>query len=79
MSSKEKRFTIGVLVSGIMDEVTKCVCNGVLQKAKQADVNVVIFPGKYLERDLSDNRELMYEYQHNTIFSYATKENVDIF
>lgn len=77
MSSKEKRFTIGVLVSGIMDEVTKCVCNGVLQKAKQADVNVVIFPGKYLERDLSDNRELMYEYQHNTIFSYATKENVD--
>lgn len=77
MSSKEKRFTVGVLVSGIMDEVTRCVCNGVLQKAKQADVNVVIFPGKYLERDLSDNRELMYEYQHNTIFSYAKKENVD--
>lgn len=38
---------------------------------------MVIFPGKYWDRDLSDNRELMYEYQYNTAFSYARKENVD--
>ena len=74
---ERKRFTIGVLVSGILDEFTKCVCEGVLQKAKNMDVNVVIFPGKFLYRDLSDNRELMFEYQYNTVFSYAKKENVD--
>ena len=77
MVKEEKRLTIGVLVSGIMDDITKYVCRGVLQEARAADVNVVIFPGKYWERDLSDNRELMYEYQYNTAFSYARKENVD--
>lgn len=76
MGGKE-RYTIGVLASGIMDEVTKYVCKGVFQGAKQFDVNVVVFPGKYLERDLSDNQELMYEYQYNTLFSYAGKENID--
>ena len=77
MADDKKRLTIGVLVSGIMDDVTRYVCRGVLQAARVADVNVVIFPGKYWERDLSDNRELMYEYQYSTVFSFARKENVD--
>lgn len=74
---EEKRFTVGVLVSGIMDEFTKYVCKGVFQVAKMENVDVVVFPGKYLERDLSDNRELMYEYQYSTVFSYAQIKNVD--
>lgn len=77
MTEEKKRLTIGVFVSGIMDDNTRDVCRGVLQEARAADVNIVVFPGKYWERDLTENRELMYEYQHNTIFSYATKENVD--
>ena len=77
MAEKRKRYTIGVLVSGILDEFTKYVCKGVLQGAKSADVNVVVVPGKYLDRDLSDKRELFYEYQYSTLFSYLNKENVD--
>ena len=77
MAGNGRRYTIGVLVSGILDEFTKYVCKGVLQEAKACDVNVVIFPGKYLNRDLMGNMELMYEYQHNTVFSYAKKENID--
>ena len=77
MAEEKKRLTIGVLVSGIMDDNTRDVCRGVLREARAADVNIVVFPGKYWERDLTENRELMYEYQHNTIFSYAKKENVD--
>ena len=77
MSNEKRRLTIGVLVSGIMDDFTKLVCRGVMQMAKQLDVNVVVLPGKYLNRDLSDNQELMYEYQFNTIFSYARPDNVD--
>lgn len=69
MEKKKKRFTIGVLVSGILDEFTKYVCKGILQGAKLAGVNTVIIPGKYIDRDLSDNQELQYEYQYNTIFS----------
>lgn len=73
MAENNKRFTIGVMVSGIMDEFTQYICKGALREAKAADVDVIVFPGKYWERDLSDNRELMYEYQYNTIFSYAEK------
>ncbi|MGN1179690.1 MAG: GGDEF domain-containing protein [Suilimivivens sp.] len=77
MSNEKRRLTIGVLVSGITDEFSKLICRGAMQMAKQVDVNLVVFPGKYLDRDVSDNPALMYEYQFNTIFSFARKENVD--
>lgn len=75
--TNKKRCTIGLLVSGILDEFTKYVCKGVLQEAKAADVNIVVVPGKYIDRDLSGNQELRYEYQYTTIFSYLKKENID--
>lgn len=74
---KEKRLTIGILVSGIMDDVTIAMCQGVKQAAQGRNVDLVVLPGKYWERDLTDNRELMYEYQYNTIFSYARPETLD--
>ena len=77
MQNGNKRIRIGVLVGGILDDVTQTVCKGVKRAAKQLDVDIMVFPGKYLDRDLSDNQELMYEYQFNTIFSYAKKGNVD--
>ena len=77
MGNEKRRLTIGILVSGIMDEFSKLTCRGVMQMAKQLDVNVVVLPGKYLNRDLSDNPELMYEYQFNTVFSCARPDNVD--
>lgn len=77
MENERKRITVGVLVSGILDEFTVYICKGILHAAKMQDVNVVVFPGKYLDRDLSENRDLMFEYQHGTVFSYARKENVD--
>ena len=77
MIRKRKRVTIGVLVSGIMDVFTESVCKGIRQATRTLDINVVVMPGKYLDRDLRENRELMYEYQYNTVFSYAGKENVD--
>ncbi|MEE1248874.1 MAG: GGDEF domain-containing protein [Lachnospiraceae bacterium] len=77
MQNGNKRIRIGVLVGGILDNVTQTVCKGVKRAAKQLDVDIMVFPGKYLDRDLSDNQELMYEYQFNTIFSYAKKGNVD--
>lgn len=72
-----RRFRIGVLTSGILDEFTKTTCKGIMKEAKHADVDVIVFPGKYLQRDLSANPELMYEYQYNTLFKYPTAENVD--
>lgn len=67
---KAKR-TLGILVSGIMNEYTKSICHGAVRQAHACNMHTIIFPGKYIERDLSDNPELMYEHQFNTVFSYA--------
>ena len=63
MDNQKRRLTIGVLVSGITDEFTKLICRGAMQLAKQMDVNIVALPGKYIDRDVSDKPDLMYEYQ----------------
>lgn len=77
MDKKQKRLTIGILVSGIVDDAAIAICQGVVRAAGQTDVNIVVFPGKYLDRDLSENREIIYEYQYNTIFHYANHDTVD--
>lgn len=77
MAKKQKRITVGVLVSGIMDDFTKMICKGVMRAAKRRDVDLVIFPAKYVDRDVSTNRDIMYEYQYGTILSYARKQNLD--
>ncbi len=74
---KEKKLTIGLLVSGIMDSFTESVSKGVMLEAQKRDVNLVVISCKYLDRDLSQNEEIMYEYQYNTLLSYASKENLD--
>lgn len=78
MVQKRQKPIIGFLVSGIMDDYTRQLCQGVLHAAKPLDVTIVVMPGKYLDRDLPEGDiGMMYEYQHNTIFSYARPDNVD--
>lgn len=73
----EKKKTIGVLVGGITDDFTRCLCDGVKKAAEDSDVNVVVFPGKFLDRDYAENLDIRYEYQYETLFSYATKYSLD--
>lgn len=77
MKKETRKKTIGLLVSGIMDDYTAAICKGVNRAARKENINVVVFPGKYVDRDLSDNRELCYEYQYNTVFSYARNQGLD--
>lgn len=77
MSSTDTKKILGILVSGIMDDFTVSVCRGSVLRARELGMQPVVFPGKYINRDLSDNPELMYEYQFNTVFSYANRHNVD--
>lgn len=72
-----KRKTIGVLVGGITDDFTRLLCHGVIERAKTLDVNIVVIPGKFLDREYSETSDIYYEYQYQTLFSYVTKENLD--
>ena len=72
-----KRPTIGMMVSGIMDDFTRPACKGAMKIAREMDVNLIVIPGKYIDRDVSDNPDLAYEYQYSSGFSFAKPENLD--
>lgn len=77
MAEQTKRPVIGLLVSGITEHFIISICKGVMHAAKEADVNLVVLPGKYIDRDLSSNKEIRYEYQYNTLFDYASVDTLD--
>lgn len=77
MQKNGKQLTIGILVSGIVDDAVVELCQGAMRAAKETNINIVVLPGKYLDRDLSESRKVLYEYQYNTIFYYARPETVD--
>ena len=73
----KRELTVGLLASGITDNFSILVCRGAMKAAEENGVKLVIFPGKYLDRDLKQRKEIMYEYQYNTLFSYAKGERLD--
>lgn len=77
MEDIQRKLTIGIVVSGITDDANRAVCVGARRAAKQYGVNLIVLPGKYLDRDLSGNTEILYEYQYNTLFYYPKPENID--
>ncbi|WP_026658699.1 diguanylate cyclase domain-containing protein [Butyrivibrio sp. AC2005] len=75
--SGENRLKIGILVGGIADDYSIQLCLGVMHTAARKDVNVFVFPGKYIDRLSEDNDEIAYEYQYNTLFAYPNANNID--
>lgn len=73
----KKEIIIGLLVSGIADNYSVSVCRGAIKAARENGVRLIIFPGKYIDRDLTEMKEIMYEYQYNTLFSYAMGKRLD--
>ena len=71
------RKTIGVMVGGITDDFTRFLCKGLREAAKEQDVNMVVLPGKFLNRDYAQNTDIMYEYQYDTLFSSVKKGRLD--
>ena len=74
----EKRLNIGLMISHLEDDFASAVCRGAIIGAKEIDANLFIFPGRYIDGDYADRKRTEYEYQYNTLFSYAYPEDIDI-
>ncbi|MCR5213343.1 MAG: GGDEF domain-containing protein [Eubacterium sp.] len=73
----KKRKTIGFLVSGIMDDFTIKMCNGVTSASlSDDDVNVVVIPVKYIYREMVGIPD-KFEYQYQTNSENLNPENMD--
>lgn len=71
-------MNIGLLVSELEDPEVKKICIGAEKAAKDNEVNLVIFPGKYLTGDKTEKNNRLYEYQYTALFDYADTDDFDI-
>ena len=69
--------TIGFVVSGIMDEFVEHLCKGVISAAEKENVNVVVIPVKYIDREMKGLPDV-HEYQYQTNIKNITYTNVDV-
>lgn len=72
------RLNIGLMVANIEDVFSNSICKGAISAAEELDANLIIFPGKYLDHWKNLDSGQAYEYQYNTLFSYAKKESIDV-
>lgn len=72
------RINVGLFIGNPENSFDNAVCEGVMRAAKEADVNLVIFPGRYLKGQYYERARTRCEYQNNTLFSYVNDQNIDL-
>ncbi|MBR1816342.1 MAG: GGDEF domain-containing protein [Lachnospiraceae bacterium] len=73
--NKDKQ-TIALLLSGLDDSYNEAICKGVDIACQEKGINLVVLPGSYLEREITENSDKPYAYQFNTIYSYVNESNI---
>ena len=75
----KKRYNIGLVIGNIEDIFPNQICKGAMEAAEKEDVNLFIFPAKYLDRSEEDRNDpkQQYEYQYNLLLAYARSQSLD--
>lgn len=77
MNKNKKRLNIGFFTCHLDNDYAYEVCKGVDYAAKEADVNLIVFPGMYINASYNDPKNARFDYQYNSIFYYASKHTLD--
>ena len=77
MEKNNKRLNIGFFTCHLDNDYAYEVCKGVDCAAKELDVNLVVFPGMYMNASYNDPKNARFDYQYNSIFYYASKHTLD--
>ncbi len=77
MKKKKKRLNIGFFTCHLDNDYAYEVCKGVDYAAKELDVNLIVFPGMFMNACYNDPKNARYDYQYNSIFYYASKYSLD--
>ncbi len=73
----KKRLTIGLFICHLDNDYAYDICKGIDYAAKELDVNLIIFPGMYINAAYNDPANAKYDYQYNSVFYYAKPESID--
>lgn len=73
-----RRIQVGLLISHLEDDFDSAVCKGAMLGAEKADVNLAVFPGRYINGLYADKQRTEYEYQYNTLFDIPVYNKFDV-
>lgn len=73
----ENRPNIGFFTCHLDNDYAYEVLKGVEYAAREADVNLIIFPGMFIDASYNDPVNAKYDYQYNSIFYYASHKTLD--
>lgn len=73
----KKRLNIGFFTCHLDNDYAYEVCKGVDYAAKELDVNLIVFPGMFMNASYNDPKNARFDYQYNSIFYYASKNTLD--
>ena len=71
LNNNNSRPTIGFQINNLQGRYAAKLWPGVVDKAHECDLNLIIFPGHTLASPYE------YEYQHNAIYSFINTNNLD--
>lgn len=74
----ETRYNIGLIVGNVEDDFSNSICKGAIKAAEQLGDNLFILPVKYIDYCVKEDSLQRYEYQYNTLLSYAQTASLDI-
>ncbi len=77
MKKAKKRLNIGFFTCHLDNDYAYEVCKGVDYAAKELDVNLIVFPGMYMNASYNDPKNARFDYQYNSIFYYASEHTLD--
>lgn len=72
------RLNIGLFICHLDNDYAYDICKGVDYAVKELDANLYIFPGMYINAAYHDPLKAHYDYQYNSVFYYASPENLDV-
>ena len=72
-----KRLNIGLMTSNVDNDYASLLIKGVIQAAKEKDVNVIIYPGRGINEPYDDMYHAKYEFQNNILYEYISKDCLD--
>ncbi len=73
-----KRYNIGLVTGNVEDDFPNQICEGAIQAAAELDDNLFIVPVKYFDSYDTTDPLQKYEYQYNTLISYAQVHSLDV-
>lgn len=70
-------LNIGFMIHQIDNEYTSEILKGMIPAAEELGVNLIILPGQAINGEYYDTVYAAYEFQHNIIYEYCSKESLD--